>query len=271
MQMYMADYDRFPPSEHRPEVVDYFVNNGCSVGCCYPQANPYLRWPVVLDEYVKNRDVWRCPSAKFPALAATIIPGDKDWFWYWQNGSYCACVWSWPQGWGGTVTDTNQDNDPCVTPSEDSGAMEFGIAIMETNIEKPFSVVDDPVKYVFVADRGIKPNWWCAEQIAFADVCRIKWGDVASDPGGGCSVSCDGPVNEGCGVWWEDVLNRFWSDGTMRDKYTRHLGGSNLGFLDGHAAWWKADAIIAGAGNWKDPNPQLQGVNCQCLPNAWSS
>jgi prepilin-type processing-associated H-X9-DG protein len=49
------------------------------------------------------------------------------------------------------------------------------------------------------------------------------------------------------------------------------MGGNNIGFADGHAKWWAADAMIAGAGNWKDANPSLQGIQCQCLPNAWSS
>ena len=73
VQMYLVDYDRFPPSEHRPEVVDFFNSYG---GVGRPRANcwrvtgwgnPFLRWPVVFDEYVKNRDVWRCPSARWSA------------------------------------------------------------------------------------------------------------------------------------------------------------------------------------------------------------
>jgi prepilin-type processing-associated H-X9-DG protein len=95
-------------------------------------------------------------------------------------------------------------------------------------------------------------------------------------------------ATQSCGIS-RDVTNKFWTDGTYRSKYARHLGGSNIGFLDGHAAWWAADAIIAGAGNRHNPNPQpgplifsdaptppqpppgapalpLGGVNCQCLP-----
>jgi prepilin-type N-terminal cleavage/methylation domain-containing protein len=58
-QMYFTDYDRYMPAEHNAEVLDWF---GCdsSAGA----ANPYLRVPVILEEYIKNRDVWRCPSAK---------------------------------------------------------------------------------------------------------------------------------------------------------------------------------------------------------------
>ncbi|GAG45215.1 unnamed protein product, partial [marine sediment metagenome] len=60
IQMYLADNnDTLPAMEHRSEVIDYMT---CVEGATY--ANPYLRWALVLDEYVKNRDVWRCPSAK---------------------------------------------------------------------------------------------------------------------------------------------------------------------------------------------------------------
>ena len=30
----------------------------------------------------------------------------------------------------------------------------------------------------------------------------------------------------------------------MRKPYSRHLGGVNIGFLDGHAAWFKAEFIL---------------------------
>jgi len=267
MTMYLTDYnDMFLPSEHRADVAEYFMANGCDQGCCYPQANPYLRWPVVLDEYTRNRDVWQCPSAKIPSIPVTIYPY-PDWFECWKNGSYCACVYAYPTGWGGTVTDTNQDRDPCVTPSLDSGAIEFGYAFNEDNREMKLASIDDSVKYILVAERGVKPNWWCIEQIAFPDLCRVKLGDVINRDG--CSVTCDDPVESGCGIWWEDVED-FWGDGSWQSQHTRHLGGNTLGFVDGHAKWWPAQAMVAAAGTWRDPNPGLDGVNCLCLPDAWS-
>src|SRR5512139_597689 len=60
-QMYLTDYDKFPPTEHRQEVVDYF-DFGCVAEKRLAAANPYLKYPVILDEYIKNRDVWTCPS-----------------------------------------------------------------------------------------------------------------------------------------------------------------------------------------------------------------
>jgi len=66
IQIYISDFDRFPPSEQRPEIRNWFFSKWeC---CCEDRIsgiNPYLKWPVVFDEYVKNRDVWRCPNSKY--------------------------------------------------------------------------------------------------------------------------------------------------------------------------------------------------------------
>src|SRR3990172_4693921 len=66
-QMYLADYDRMPPGEHNQEVINYIANRKCGDtqavidGGRATQANPYLRIPVIMDEYIKNRDIWSCP------------------------------------------------------------------------------------------------------------------------------------------------------------------------------------------------------------------
>ena len=31
----------------------------------------------------------------------------------------------------------------------------------------------------------------------------------------------------------------------LRRPYARHLGGVNLGFLDGHASWWNSERLLA--------------------------
>src|SRR5512141_2445975 len=82
IQMYLSDYARFPPDEHNPEAIADFIqwigdDRGCdasSKGYRATWGNPYLRWPVILDEYVKNRDIWRCPSAKWDPSQWWIVP-----------------------------------------------------------------------------------------------------------------------------------------------------------------------------------------------------
>jgi prepilin-type N-terminal cleavage/methylation domain-containing protein len=69
-QMYLTDYDAFPPYLSDGSYNDVYdllltANAGRSDMCQYRafQSDPYLRWPVILDEYIRNRDVWNCPSA----------------------------------------------------------------------------------------------------------------------------------------------------------------------------------------------------------------
>jgi prepilin-type N-terminal cleavage/methylation domain-containing protein/prepilin-type processing-associated H-X9-DG protein len=265
-QMYISDWEKFPPSEYRQEVEAWFVDQGCSPGCCYPQANPYLRWPVVLDEYVKNRDVWKCPSAKMQATARAIIPTWVDWFEYHKNNWVCICIYHWPAGWGGTVTDSNADGSGCLYGSLDTGAAEIDLACNEGNMDTKLSEISDPVKFIVVAD-AVHTNSWAIEQVAFADLCRTKWGDNVDGECGAQWENCSDTVS--CGLSLA-ATQRFWTDASYRKQYTRHMGGSNLGFLDGHAAWWAADAIIAAAGNRNNPHPNLDGFDCQCLPEYWT-
>jgi len=115
IQMYLADNnDTLPPAEHRAEAIEFFESvpgGGDEFGqWCADQSNPYLRWAVIFDEYVKNRDVWRCPSARMEGGATWIVPG-PDWLGYlkanlggWGEGNDQiggACYWAWPPGWGG--------------------------------------------------------------------------------------------------------------------------------------------------------------------------
>jgi hypothetical protein len=128
IQMYLADNnDTLPPYETRAEVIDWFAasaNYWPDSGTCYgsaTNANPYLHWPVVLDEYVKNRSVWVCPSAKTENYIGSVNPW-PDWFGAFKTlGGYDVvstggggewgglCPFNngwWPVGWGGTLTDS---------------------------------------------------------------------------------------------------------------------------------------------------------------------
>jgi prepilin-type N-terminal cleavage/methylation domain-containing protein/prepilin-type processing-associated H-X9-DG protein len=269
IQIYLTDYDRFPPKEHRPEVTSYF--SGCSG--YETMANPYLRWPVILDEYVKNRDVYRCPSARNVCTVEWVLPDLTDWFKEYQQAKICACQTIFPNGWGGTMTDSRAINAACPTAASlDTGAVELDIQSSETvNYEMKTSQIDDAARYLVVAERGIQGDWWAVEQVAFPEGCRLRWGErkmVAT-----CG-NCDSGYaidTRGCTVA-KSAIDKFWNDGTWRSTWTRHLGGNNIGFADGHAQWMPADAMVAAAGNWKNPHPSLEGVDCQCLPDCpWGS
>ena len=96
IQMYLGDYDRLPPLDTDPAAASFF--NSVRSGCGYLRdANPYLRWPVVLDEYIKNREVWQCSSARLQGGVNTVVPS------YYTSGNYTGWVAYWAH-WKGTWT-----------------------------------------------------------------------------------------------------------------------------------------------------------------------
>jgi len=269
VQMYLGDYDRFPPAEHDATVNQWFADKGCdmSPGCCNYStlANPYLRWPVILDEYTKNRDIWRCPSAR-TAATATWIVGPGNWFDVVQNANCsCVCQVDWPNGWGGTVTDSFIDG---TTAGPDSGAFEVDYCNSSDDVEKKTSMINDPAKHMISVERSIKATWWGIEQLAYPEICRVFWGSILNRPDS-CAPTCSNGSDSDCGppdqgstdiAKW---INDFWGNPDLRKKYTRHMGGNNIGYADGHAAWMAADAMMAAAN--ADPQ-QIEPVNSQDLP-----
>ncbi len=241
-QMYLSDYDRMAPAEHRSEVVQGFNDFGGTgdVCCCYQTfANPYLQWPVVLDEYVKNRDVWRCPSARF-VNATWIYPGYADWYKYLVDhpdlGLGCrACGTGYPTGWGGSVTDSFIQ---AACAGEDVGAFNQSIGVPRTARDLKTAQLEDPSKWVVAGEVGYDVEPLRTSRIAYPDRygvekadCQYPIGDWAN-----CSQSVDCGAND----------RRFQTDVDYRKKnsWPRHLGGANIGFADGHAAWMSSETIL---------------------------
>jgi len=266
VQMYLTDYDRFPPSEHRPEVREWLVANpggGTKTCCCKDRvasANPYLKWPVILDEYIRNRDVWRCPSSRyvhtFTVNSSYGADGGGDWFREmvnaWDTCPYPRpCNGPFPPGWGGSVTDTpTQGWNGCAGP--ETGGFDWSIGTgPRWALDTKTSQMTDPAKYPVAYDAGVtvsgadRTSW-----IAYPDTCRID------------SVACT--VNSWqCGADWENCSwtqecgaekgdPRWATDAQFRkdNARSRHLGGSNIGFADGHAAWMASEQILFSGENW---------------------
>ncbi len=275
VQMYLTDYDRFPPNEYRSDVNDYFNAHG-GVDCCCRgyETNPYLRWPVIFDEYTKNRDVWRCPNAKF-APNVGISPG-PDWFkaavehedeW----GCYAmTCAATFPPGWGGSVTDSWTQQSCAYSRSEGEGTGDVGGGAFQMTVGHTINALDlktsqvgDVARYLVVADVGVHHRFWDASLVAYPDMCRLR------------CAACDwGPAAN----WTDCSWTRECGAGDARLGYDaqyrkdliggRHLGGTNLGFADGHASWMSAEAILFGAEDWrwqvpanqKNPLPPIIGI-----------
>jgi prepilin-type N-terminal cleavage/methylation domain-containing protein/prepilin-type processing-associated H-X9-DG protein len=286
VQMYLADNnDTMPPTESRPEVLAYF--DTCPGGGTFSsrlehchrarQANPYLRYPVIFDEYVKNRDVWRCKSARMEGGAGHIL-GFPDWLQEmkdnegnWGKGSVPVkpCAVLWPRGWGGTVTDSFiQDKDATGTPK----AFVQSIGTMYLPDMK-LGTIDDPVNFVVLGDAGASIDDFGTCTLAYPDICCL-----------GCSGSCGWAdwsnstcIDYGryCGLY-ETAPNdgSFLMNAELRKQYARHLGGVNLGFMDGHASFWNSEAIVTACrdgdlnvGPW-GPTSEDDSWVSSCFPGA---
>jgi len=270
IQMYLADNnDTLFPTEHRQETVDYFDTypgggdwwDGSGDCGMELRANPYLRPAVLLDEYTKNRDVWRCPSAKIQGAAYTILPG-PDWLGYLKssegvwgaNSDPHVCVKDnvYPPGWGGVVTDSiKQQRAASEWPLQANAVLKvfvWGISMNECYDVK-LTAVQDATNRVICADAGFYAEWVSPGMIAYPDFCALEcgncWGwadwDACASTAGDCGLYTIAPSN-----------GSFLRDEALRKPFTRHLGGSNMGFLDGHAAWMSAGKLLAGMSENKD-------------------
>ncbi len=121
--------------------------------------------------------------------------------------------------------------------------------------------VNDPVNYVIVADGGwlsgsINPGTLaypelCLLQCSACDWYWVDWEMCASDAAD-CGLY-NLPPNDGS----------FLRDPSLRKRYSRHLGGNNLGYLDGHAQWMHAEAALV-----KIKEGDLEGIDSTGKPNS---
>ena len=278
IQMYLADNnDTLPPNEHRQEVIDYWLtaagnseSAGVEDGECLElgelaDGNPYLRWPVILDEYVKNRDVWRCPSQRMITAARFILPY-PNWLEYLQatEGSWGGdtdasgpCMCSWPPGWGGSVTDSIAQQQAAHGWLESTSAADkvfvFGYSVSaDKSMDLKLAAVQDPGNYLIVADGGFVPGWVPPGEMAAPELCAL-----------GCGNSMCGWADWDICTWGADCglyhlapnNGAFLANPELRKQYARHLGGSNMGFLDGHAQWMLGDTALA-----KVRDGEIQGM-----------
>jgi len=278
IRMYLQDNDNtLPPREHRQEVLDYFdtapggrshVTLDETGHCIYASsANPYLRWPVILDPYVPSRDVWQCPSAQIVGGATWVVPG-PDWLGYLQatEGAWGSYEWeaggpcqdAWPSGWGGPVTDSIAQRRlavPRLSPIYGQPAQSAFVEGIGTNWwpELNVSEVSSPDEFVIVADGGVQTQDLALGVMAYPDICCLE-----------CSGVCGWTDWEIC-TWARDCgLYRYAPNDSsfvryvsLRRPYARHrarflragplwqYAGVNLGYLDGHVAWMASEVLIA--------------------------
>ena len=131
--------------------------------------------------------------------------------------------------------------------------------------------MDDPVNFVICGDGGLSTDWMYVGLLAYPDVCgninKLCWEADWEN----CPESVD------CGA-----TTAFFEDPSLLKMRARHLAGVNIGFLDGHAAWWNSQMVLnesprwkCGCWNWSGSNSlvyrQLQGIEPCGLTSAAGS
>jgi len=284
--MYVTDWDRFWPAEQEQGVIEFF-NNAPGGGrkrrwpdACERsyQANPYLRAPVVLEGYVRDREVWRCPDTRIYNGASMIvaIPADGYWLEAWsdhlgewgQTQILGPCYTAWPSGWGGPITDSFAQGTLAIrgdkAPGLDSGIFLQSIGVNEHLRWQSLSSVDDPSHYVLCGDAGTRVDLWSAAQLAYPDTCGLGYSGGPDN-----RLACTGADWSNC-TWTRNCglsrqrLQQFYEQASYRQLQARHSGGSNVGFLDGHVKWHPAEAIITQSRPF--PEVSFEGGLCSCWP-----
>jgi prepilin-type N-terminal cleavage/methylation domain-containing protein/prepilin-type processing-associated H-X9-DG protein len=265
VQMYLTDYDKTWPAEQRQDVMDGFTQLKSCVSASLVQKkvtamNPYLKPAVVLDEYTKSREVWRCPSARVIPHYGILNSLGGDWWARtsavsvdsWGGLGIGACAGGpYPPGWGGTVTDsiTQEQDAVYADQSKASGAFEQTISVNDSR-GVGTSQMNDTSNYVMVGEVGINPTVTDVVGLAYPETYMIN----VVNPVCGCGC----PDWSGC-PWTVDCgasSNLNWNDSEVRKQYARprHMGGVNIGFADGHAKWFSSESILANAPD--DPSRQ---------------
>jgi prepilin-type N-terminal cleavage/methylation domain-containing protein/prepilin-type processing-associated H-X9-DG protein len=86
----------------------------------------------------------------------------------------------------------------------------------------------------------LKEDYWKApaQSLLVADsMCGMVWGTT----NGGIIHRVAWPDHDNMGGNWCNIMNNPPSE---HEQYTRHNGGSNIGFFDGHCKWRKAEACV---------------------------
>ncbi len=222
--MYVADNDgEFPP--HQTPMDPYECQWGAD------NSNPWLRWPVLLDDYASDRSIYRCPAVRTPAGHHGVlshphwIASERISSKGWPRGP-CGSVW--PPGWGGAVTDS-ETQGPC----EDPGRFAMGIGgDMRSLGGKRLQEIEHPERHVMWADSS--RIWLTLGSVLWASACRADCADV---DGKADWENC--PWSQECGA-----AGDFATNPKTREKFTRHEGGSNIAFVDGHVAWMSVEEGI---------------------------
>ena len=210
MLMYLNDWDEMFPSR----VTDDPMATGDP--SLAEWGNPWQRWYIKTDEYITNRDVYACPSAKLIELARGVdrIIADYD----------TDCL-------GNPIRAGN------IPFTCDWVGTEISLGYNHDLMGKRLAAVTRSASYVLCGDctnpfRPHLSNFAFNDNCAAACMCSSTWVYPMPWP---AEIGSTNSI-AGYETWIED-------------NATRHTGGGNIGFADGHAKYIKSFALISGVRN----------------------
>jgi prepilin-type N-terminal cleavage/methylation domain-containing protein/prepilin-type processing-associated H-X9-DG protein len=285
VQMYLTDYDAIWPYETRQDVMNGFLevqpcSNESAVQGRVTNMNPYLKAPVILEEYIKNRDVWRCPSARTSTHFGILNPLGGDW-WARARAAGSANEWGtygigacagggYPPGWGGSITDSITQNSQAVSGGGTGAASGAFVQQLGTNSLRgtKTSQMEDPARWWMVGEVGNYPEADSPFDLAYGDFMAM----CAATPGSNSFCGCQNWVDWANCSWSRDCgasRDLDYTDPQIRKQYSpaRHMGGANIGFADGHAKWWPAEAILDAS---PDDDSRQWVFCCLGVENVWN-
>ena len=140
------------------------------------------------------------------------------------------------------------------------------------------AAVQDPVSYWICGDGGVSTASVGVGNAAYPDICCLECSGV------GWSADWETLLADGetpsCVYLHAPNDGAFITDPELRKPYARHLGGVNVGFLDGHAGWMSsqmfinkyADGELVGLSPWGPGSGALvASPDCcgQVMPTLW--
>ena len=193
-----------------------------------------VQWTYLIQPYVKNQQIFVCPSDPTPVTPLNPICGPGD------TPGVTLC--------DAEVPKYSYINNYNVMPAHD------WIPPIEAAFEKPSSLI------VLTERRNLWPN----------GTDPGKWkGFDAHDPSQAC-VSQNGQPGK---VTYADTIAALnastdkyngHSAELTRTQFDRHVGGANYNFFDGHAKWYRLEQTL-------DPNNYLYGDRWYPTPNPASN
>jgi prepilin-type processing-associated H-X9-DG protein len=134
--------------------------------------------------------------------------------------------------------------------------------------------LDDPVAVPVVFDGGSRTSVFQIVASNYPDACQMLCYPGNQDP------SCVDYYNEMCPFQEQLPLplptDFSWqTDASVRKQWARHLGGINIGFADGHAAWMDSERVNTAYAESKRGEPSAIdaawcaycGNSVDCAPN----